>query len=77
MLLIINEYKLYEDYEISYMQFPTWLNKVLQAIDRNEKIVVPMTSNNKAKDFVRSWNFKQNQKAAFEGYDKNMYSHCI
>lgn len=50
MHLIINEYKLYSDYTIQYMSYYGWLEKLLVLIREDNKIVIPMASNNKAKD---------------------------
>jgi hypothetical protein len=48
--LILNKFTPYEDYEIVSMYFNDWTKKVLKSINDNEKIVIAMASNNKAKD---------------------------
>ena len=50
MQLIINNYKPFTDYEIISLTFNDWLRKVLDAIGEDKKIIIPMASNNKAKD---------------------------
>ena len=48
--LIINEFTPCQDYTINYNSYNVWLNKLYSEISLNKKIVVPMASNNKAKD---------------------------
>ena len=48
--LIINEYTPCQDYTIYYNSYNVWLNKLYSEISLNKKIVIPMASNNKAKD---------------------------
>jgi hypothetical protein len=48
--LIINNFKPFNDYTIVSLTYNDWVRKVLEAISQNKKIVVPMASNNKAKD---------------------------
>jgi len=48
--LIINNYMPFSEYNIISLRYNDWIKKVLEAIDRNEKVVIPMASNNKAKD---------------------------
>ena len=52
MSLVINKFKPYESYTIKYMNFNTWLNIVLKDIEDNKKLVIPIASNNKAKDLL-------------------------
>lgn len=56
MNIIINEFKPYSDYQIQYMSYPAWLNKIMSDIDENKKLVIPMASNNKAKDLLTKIN---------------------
>jgi hypothetical protein len=48
--LIINKHKPYEEYTVVSMEYELWLNKILDYVNNNKKIVIAMTSNNKAKD---------------------------
>jgi hypothetical protein len=48
--IIINHYKPFKEYTIVSLTWNDWVRKVLEAIDSDKKIVVPMASNNKAKD---------------------------
>lgn len=48
--LIINHFKPFSSYTIVSLTWNDWVRKVLEAIGENKKIVVPMASNNKAKD---------------------------
>jgi hypothetical protein len=50
MSLIVNEYRLYEDYRVNYMRFNDWLNQIMNDIDKNRKLVIAMASNAKGKD---------------------------
>ena len=48
--VIINHFKPFNEYTIVSLTYNDWVRKVLEAIGENKKIVVPMASNNKAKD---------------------------
>jgi len=48
--LIVNHYKPFKDYTIVTLTWNDWVRKVLEAIGEEKKIVIPMASNNKAKD---------------------------
>ena len=48
--VIINHYKPFNEYTIVSLTYNDWVRKVLEAIGENKRIVVPMASNNKAKD---------------------------
>jgi len=48
--LIVNHYKPFKEYTIVSLTWNDWVRKVLQAIGEDKKIVIPMASNNKAKD---------------------------
>ncbi len=48
--VIINHYKPFKDYTIVSLTYNDWVRKVLEAIEQDKKIVIPMASNNKAKD---------------------------
>ena len=50
--IIINEYKAYQDYSIITLKYGDWLAKVFEYITNKKKIVIPMASNNKAKDLL-------------------------
>lgn len=50
--LIINTFKAYSDYTIHYMTYNSWLNFIMEEIEDNKKLVIPMASNNKAKDLL-------------------------
>ena len=56
MNIIINKFKPYSDYQIQYMSYVSWLNKIMSDIDENKKLVIPMASNNKAKDLLTKIN---------------------
>ena len=49
---IINIYKPYSDYQIVPMKYEDWLSKIIELLNENKKLVIPMASNNKAKDLV-------------------------
>lgn len=51
--IIINEHKPYSKYDIYYMSYGSWLNKIIDDIEKGKKLVIPMASNNKAKDLKR------------------------
>lgn len=40
----------YEDYTIKYTTYNEWVSTILSFIEKNKKLVIPMASNNKAKD---------------------------
>jgi hypothetical protein len=51
--LIVNTFKPYSEYEIIYMSYATWLNQIIKDIENGKKLVIPMASNNKAKDLMK------------------------
>ena len=51
--LIINNYKPYADYQLTYCHYSTWLKKILTSIESNQKLVIAMASNAKAKDLYK------------------------
>jgi len=51
--LIINNYKPYSEYQLTYSHYSTWLKKILTSIESNNKLVIAMASNAKAKDLYR------------------------
>ena len=50
IFIMINEYKYYQDYEVSYMEYYTWINLIKSKISENKRLVIPMSSNERAKD---------------------------
>jgi len=48
--LIVNDYKVYSKWTVKYTNYPSWVSNVIDDIKDNKKIVIPMASNNKAKD---------------------------
>ena len=50
--VIQNTFKSFSEYTFGYMDFDTWIRKVLVAIENNQKIVIASASNNKAKDIL-------------------------
>jgi len=50
--LLINQYHPYKNYTIKYMSYNHWLCKIFDDIENNKKLVIPMASNNKAKDLT-------------------------
>jgi hypothetical protein len=54
--IILNTFKPYNEYTIAVMKYNEWLVKVFEYIEENKKIVVPIASNNKAKDLVNKIN---------------------
>jgi hypothetical protein len=48
--LIINSFKPYTEYQLTYCHYSTWLRKILTLIESNKKLVIAMASNAKAKD---------------------------
>lgn len=48
--IILNTYKAYSTYTVKYMTYSTWLFNFFKHVEENKKLVVPMTSNNKAKN---------------------------
>jgi len=48
--IIINHYKPFSEYTIVSLTYNDWVRKILETIGENKKIVIPMASNNKAKD---------------------------
>jgi len=51
--ILINQHKPYSKYDIYYMSYGSWLNKIIEDIELGKKLVIPMASNNKAKDLKR------------------------
>lgn len=54
--IILNNYKPYQSYTFSVMIYNEWLVKIFDYIKNNKKIVIPIASNNKAKDLVNKIN---------------------
>ena len=54
--LIVNQFKPYSDYTIEYMSYEAWLNIIMNDIEINKKLVIPMASNSKAKDLTTKIN---------------------
>jgi hypothetical protein len=50
--VIQNTFKSFDEYTIGYMDFDTWIRKILVAIENNNKLVIASASNNKAKDIL-------------------------
>jgi hypothetical protein len=48
--LIVNSYKAYSNWLVKYTTYPSWICSLMDDIKANLKLVVPMASNNKAKD---------------------------
>ena len=48
--LVINNFKPYSEYKLTYCQYATWLRKILLILESNKKLVIAMASNSKAKD---------------------------
>ena len=48
--VIVNTFKPYTKYQIEYMSYPSWLNIIMNDIKAGKNLVIPMASNNKAKD---------------------------
>jgi hypothetical protein len=48
--LIINTFKPYREYQLTYCHYATWLRKILLMLENNKKLVIAMASNSKAKD---------------------------
>ena len=48
--LIVNDFKAYKNWKVKYTNYPSWVSSLMDDIKDNLKIVVPMASNNKAKD---------------------------
>jgi len=51
--LIINNYKPYSEYQLTYSYYSTWLMKILKSIESNKKLVIALASNAKAKDLYK------------------------
>jgi hypothetical protein len=54
--IILNTYKPYQTYTFAVMKYNEWLVKIFDYIKNDKKIVVPIASNNKAKDLVNKIN---------------------
>jgi hypothetical protein len=54
--IILNNYKPYQTYTFAVMKYNEWLVKIFDYIKNDKKIVVPIASNNKAKDLVNKIN---------------------
>jgi len=50
LAVIVNDYQLYKDYTVNYMRFNDWMNLIMNHLEENKKLVIPMASNSKAKD---------------------------
>jgi hypothetical protein len=48
--LIVNTFKAYKNYKVKYTNYPSWVSTIMEDIEANKKLVIPMASNNKAKD---------------------------
>jgi hypothetical protein len=48
--MVVNNFQLYTEYDVKYMKFNDWLNQIINDLEKNKKIIIPMASNNKAKD---------------------------
>ena len=48
--LIVNTYKVYKNWTVKYTNYPSWISNLIDDVKDNKKLVVPMASNNKAKD---------------------------
>lgn len=48
--IIINKFTPYQSYKLKYMDYNNWLNELEKQLIDDKKIVIPMASNNKAKD---------------------------
>ena len=51
--ILINNFKPYNEYQLTYCHYATWLNKILIQIESNKKLVIAMASNAKAKDLYK------------------------
>jgi hypothetical protein len=54
--IILNTFKPCKDYTFAVMKYSEWLVKVFEYIENDKKIVIPISSNNKAKDLVNKIN---------------------
>lgn len=54
--IILNTFKPYQTYTFAVMKYNEWLVKIFDYIKNDKKIVVPIASNNKAKDLVNKIN---------------------
>lgn len=54
--VVINTFKPYTNYNIQYMSYLAWLNKIIIDVEANKKLVIPMASNSKAKDLLTKIN---------------------
>ena len=50
--LIVNKFKPYKEYTVTSMTYNDWVQRIIEDLERNYKLAVPMASNNKAKDLV-------------------------
>ena len=48
--LIINKHKAFCDYTMLALNYDDWVQKVMEDVKANKKLVIPMASNNKSKD---------------------------
>lgn len=48
--ILINEKTPYDKYTINYTKYENWVSLILKYVEDNKKLVIPMASNNKAKD---------------------------
>lgn len=56
--LLINNYKSFKDYKLICVYYARWLTEILTKINNNNKLVIAMASNEKAKDI---YNYLQNK----------------
>lgn len=54
--IILNTFKPYNEYTIAVMKYNEWLLKVFEYIEEDKKLVIPIASNNKAKDLINKIN---------------------
>jgi hypothetical protein len=54
--IILNNYKPYQTYTFGVMKYNEWLVKIFDYIKNDKKIVIPIASNNKAKDLLNKIN---------------------
>lgn len=48
--ILINNYTPYQNYTLKYTSYNSWLNEINKKVSNDKKLVIPMASNNKAKD---------------------------
>ena len=52
--VILNEYKYYQNYTVKFTDYNSWLIKIDELVSHNKKLIIPMASNNKAKDLKQT-----------------------